>query len=353
MSETMLKGRYRHLDEIGRGEHAIIYKALDTSLDRTVAVKVLREHFAADPGFVEQFHDAARAMAGLSHPNIIAIHDIGSDRDLHYVVYQYVDGESLKSFLGSHAPLSPKKALEIAVPICDALGAAHRAGYIHGNLTPRDVLLTAEGEVRVSDFRASDAPSAAPAGEPAPSPYSAMYLSPEQAMGRRPTPASDVYRAAVILYEMLAGTPPFRGESYAQIADQHIRQAPKLITAVNPQIPRPLGSIVHAALAKTSADRYRAGSALAEALRGYQQDSAMKAFEDGILADEPVAYVESSRGSAEDETRPWSVAAAPAYAEEHPDLQVDWAGCLLGIGALVSVLGLIPLWLAVYLRYLA
>jgi serine/threonine protein kinase len=180
-----------------------------------------------------------------------------------------------------------------------------------------------------------------------------MYLSPEQAMGRRPTPASDVYRAAVILYEMLAGTPPFRGESYAQIADQHIRQAPEPITAMNPQIPRPLATIVHAALAKTSADRYRAGSALAEALRGYQQDSAMKAFEDGILADEPVAYVESSRGSAEDETRPWSVAAAPAYAEERPDLQVDWAGCLLGIGALVSVLGLIPLWLAVYLRYLA
>jgi serine/threonine protein kinase len=352
MSETMLKGRYRHLEEIGRGEHTISYKALDTSLDRTVAVKVLREHFATDPGFVERFHSAARAMAGLSHHNIIAIHDIGSDRDLHYVVYEYVEGQSLQSFLASHAPLIPDKALEIAIPICDALGASHRAGYIQGNLTPRDVLFTLEGEVKVSDFRVSDASSAAPAGEPAPSPYSATYLSPEQVMGRRPTPASDVYSAAVILYEMLAGTPPFRGETYTEIADQHIRQAPEFITAANPQIPRTLGTIVHAALAKTSADRYRTGSALAEALRGYQQDSARKAFEEGILPEEPVAHAEGIRGSVEDEARVWSAAAGSAYSEERPALQIDWAGCLLGIGAFVSVLGLIPLWLAVYLRYL-
>jgi len=352
VSETMLKGRYRHLDEIGRGEHTIVYRALDTSLDRTVAVKVLREHFATDPAFVARFHGAARAMAGLSHPNIIAIYDIGSDRDLHYVVSQYVEGENLKSFLASHAPLSPKKALEIAVLICEALGAAHRAGYIHGDLTPRDVLLTLEGEVLVSDFRASAA-STAPAGEPAPSPYSATYLSPEQAMGRRPTPASDVYRAAVILYEMLTGSPPFRGESYAEIAEQHIRRAPEPITTVNPQIPRPLGSIVHAALAKTSVDRYRSGGALAEALRGYEEDSAMKAFEEGIQAKEPIVSAEGRRGSARDEARVWRATAASSYEEEHPDLQLDWAGCLLGIGAVVTVLGLIPLWLAVYLRYLA
>lgn len=353
MSETMLKGRYRHLGEIGRGERTISYKALDTSLDRTVVVKVLRQHFATDAAFVERFHGAARAMAGLSHPNILAVHDIGSDRDLHYVVYQYVEGQSLESFLASHAPLSPERTLEIAVPVCDALEAAHRAGYVHGNLTPRDILLTLEGEVKVSDFRASDAPSAAPAGEPAPSPDSATYLSPEQAMGRRATPASDVYSVAVILYQMLTGRPPFRGESYAEIVEQHIRQVPELVTVTNPRIPHPLATIVHTALSKTSADRYRTGSALAEALRGYQRDSARKAFDERILAQEPVVYVEDSRVRAEDEARVWSTAADSAYEEERPTFQVDWAGCLLGIGALVSVLGLVPLWLAVYLRYFA
>jgi len=350
MSETLLHGRYQQLAEIGRGEHTVVYKALDTSLDRTVTVKVLRERYAADADFAERFLDAARATAALSHPSIVDIYDIGSDRDLHYVVSEYVEGENLESFLTLHPLPGPEKALEIALPICDALGAAHRAGYVHGHLTPHNVLLSTDGQVKVADLRALE-PAPAAAAEPARSPYPALYLSPEQLMGRRATPASDVYSAAVILYEMLTGRPPFYGETYAEVAEQHIRTEPPLLHVANPHIPPSLSGIVHKALAKTSKDRYRTGSDLAHALRDFQRESATKEFMEAVQVEEATATGMGVHGRPEDGARPWPVDTKSVGAEEGARLPIDFLGCLVGILALVATLGLIPLWLAVYLRY--
>jgi serine/threonine-protein kinase len=350
MSETLLQGRYRHLAEIGRGECTVVYKALDTSLDRTVTVKVLRERYAADADFAESFLDAARATAALSHPNIVAIYDIGSDRDLHYVVSEYVEGENLESFLTSHPLPGPKKALDLALPICDALGAAHRAGYVHGHLTPRNVLLSTDGQVKISDLRALEAAPAA-AAETARSPYLALYLSPEQLMGRRAIPASDVYSAAIILYEMLAGRPPFHGELFAEVAEQHIRREPPLVHVANPHIPDSLSDIVHRALAKTSTDRYRTGSDLAQALRDFQREKATREFMEAVQIDEAAAAGLGVPGRPEDDAYSRPVDAESVGAEEGARLPIDFPGCLVGIVALVATLGLIPLWLAVYLRY--
>jgi serine/threonine protein kinase len=128
MTETLLKGRYRHLAEIGRGERTVTYKALDTSLERTVVVKVLRERYAADQDLAERFLKSARAVAALSHPNIVTIYDVGTDRDLYYVVAEYLEGESLESFFVSHPVIATETSLDIIIPVCDALAAAHYAG---------------------------------------------------------------------------------------------------------------------------------------------------------------------------------------------------------------------------------
>jgi serine/threonine protein kinase len=350
MSDTLLHGRYQQLAEIGRGEHTVVYKALDTSLDRTVTVKVLRERYAADADFAERFLDAARATAALSHPNIVDIYDIGSDRDLHYVVSEYVEGENLESFLTEHALPGPEKALDIALPVCDALGAAHRAGYVHGHLTPRNILLSTDGQVKVADLRALE-PAPVAAAEPARSLHSALYLSPEQLMGRRATPASDVYSAAIIVYEMIAGRPPFYGETYAEVAEQHIRTEPPLLHVANPHTPPSLSGIVRKALAKTSTDRYRSGSDLAQALRGFQRESATREFMEAVQIEEAAAAGMGVRRHQADGAPSWPVDAGSAGADEGARLPIDFLGCLVGIVALVATLGLIPLWLAVYLRY--
>jgi serine/threonine protein kinase len=351
MSDILLKGRYRHLSELGRGEHTIAYKALDTLLDRTVVVKTLREPYASNVEYVEHFHRGARAMSAVAHANLVAIYDMGSDRDLHYVVTEYVEGKSLESALSEEPPLDVEEAVRVAMAVCQGVGAAHRAGYIHGHLSPRNILLSGSGHVKVSDFQALESPAASQAEESPRSAHSALYLSPEQLMGRRATPASDVYSIGVIAYEMLAGRPPFLGDDFDEIAEQHIRREPVPIRQLNPEIPDSLRAVVHTALSKTSGSRYRTANELAMALGDYQSGSSRAEFLAHLPPDEPP---ESSAG--QDRAIPYESRPAPAVQRPEPSPEtrgpvLDWAGCVLGLVAVVAVLGLVPLWLAVFLRY--
>lgn len=353
MAEILLKGRYRQLAEMGHGERTVTYKAQDTSLNRAVVVKVLRERFAVEQDSVDRFQNAARAMAGVSHPNIVAIHDVGSDRDLHYVVTEYVEGQNLESLLASQAPLSPEEALDIAIPVCAALDATHRAGYVHGHLTPRDILLTSDRQVRVSDFGVVDAPPISPR-EQSPSLHAAHYLSPEQAMGRRAVPASDVYALGVILYEMLTGRPPFRGDGSSAIAEKHIREEPDPLSQANPQVPDSLGALVHRALAKTSTARYRTASDMEEALDGYRRQRGKIELLERIGPEERAATLGRRRMDREISAHPRGVAKEKVVSGQAMQRSgPDSVGCVMGVVALVAVLGLIPLWVTVFLRYFA
>jgi serine/threonine protein kinase len=351
MSETLLKGRYRHISELGRGEHTVAYKAHDILLDRIVVVKTLREPYASDAQAIEHFHRGARAIAALTHPNIVGIYDMGSDRDLHYLVTEYVEGQNLESALSSEPRMEAGQAVSIALDVCRGLEAAHQAGYIHGHLSPRNILLAAGGEVRISDFRVSQGPLLRRGEETPSSLYGAPYLSPEQAMGRRATAASDVYGAGVILYEMLAGRPPFRAESSDAIAEQHIRQEPALVHRIEPDVPSSLSFIVDMALAKTAANRYRRAGDFADALQEYQSRSGREEFVRPRSPDRPPEpMIQEPRPPS-----PQPPEALPAERSEpllpEPSPGLDWPGCLLGVVSVVAVLGLIPLWLAVFLRY--
>ena len=354
MAEILLKGRYHLLAEIDRGERTVSYEAQDTSLNRTVTVKILQERYATEQEFVDRFQRAARAMGGLSHPNIVAVYDIGTDKGVHYLVTEYVRGQSLESLLALRTSLDVRQSLDIAISACAALGMVHQAGFVHGQLTPRNILLAEDQQTKVSDFGVVGAPPPIPPGEESPSPYAALYLSPEQAMGRRAVTASDVYTLGVILYQMLTGQPPFQGETFSVIAEQHIREEPEPLHAVNPQVPRPLSVLAHRALAKASTGRYRTAAALEGALIDYCRQSEEMEVAERIRLEERRRALERIRLDEEMEARGRREAekrARSPVVERQPG--PDWVAIFLGMTAFLAVMGLLPLWVTVFLRYFA
>ena len=337
-STTILNNRYRLLSQVAAGGMAVVYKAQDTLLNRVVAVKILRESFAADPTFQARFRREAEAAANLNHVNVVTVYDVGHDAGRHYIVMEYVDGEDLKQIIRSQTPLPMHRAVDIAIQMCAALGAAHRAGLVHCDVKPQNVLITADGRVKVADFgiarvlsQASTAMTDTVWGTP-------HYISPEQAAGESPTPASDVYAVGVIMYEMLTGRLPFEGETHTQLALAHMRDEPPPLTSLNPAVPGQIDQIVSKVMSKQPSARYRTADQLATVLIEYRN-----------MAEQATGYQPATRPPLVSHT----VARAPVR-DQPPAARAngfDWLGWLLGGLAAVSVLGLIPLWLIVARAY--
>ena len=216
-----LEGRYLIEERIARGGMATVYRAVDTRLDRPVALKVMHPSLAEDDAFVARFQREAKAAASLSHPHVVAVHDQGSVDGLPFLVMEFVPGRTLRDVLTEHGRLSPAQALAICEPILDALGAAHAAGFVHRDVKPENILISNDGRVKVTDFGLARAMTAATATQGVLI-GTVAYLSPEHVERGQADARSDVYGVGICLYEMLTGAVPFGGESPLNVAYQHV-----------------------------------------------------------------------------------------------------------------------------------
>lgn len=249
-------GRYQILSRLGEGGMALVYKAKDLILDRLVSVKILRSDLASDEEFVKRFHREAESVASLSHPNIVAIYDIGEEDDLYYIVMEYVHGMSLKEFIKDYSPLAISEAVPIMKQIDAAIAHAHAHGIIHRDIKPHNILIDESEHVKVTDFGIAMAVSSATITFTHSIMGSAHYLSPEQAKGGKATVKSDIYSLGIVMFELLTGRVPFPGTSPVSVALKQLKEPMPFPRDFRPEIPQSLENIIIRALAKNPGDRY-------------------------------------------------------------------------------------------------
>jgi serine/threonine-protein kinase len=257
--------RYRVTERIGTGGMADVYKAIDETLGRTVAVKVMHARYADDPDFVQRFRHEASAAANLSHPAIVNIYDYGVERGTYYIVMELVRGTDLKQIVKQRGALDPIKVAEYGAQVCSALSVAHGYGIIHRDIKPQNIVLMPDGGIKVMDFgiaRAVDS-DATQTGSVL---GTAQYVSPEQAQGQKLGPESDLYSLGVVLYELATGRLPFEGETPVSVALRHVNDVAEPPRSVNPAIPPALEAVILKAMRKNPAERYRSAEEMREDL---------------------------------------------------------------------------------------
>jgi serine/threonine-protein kinase len=320
-SSALLNNRFQLMEPLGSGGMAQVWRARDTLLDRLVAVKFQREGYTRRPDFPERFLREAQALAKLSHPNLVSVFDFGVQDGRYYMVMELVEGVDLKNYLqrlpkpGKRAPEEIQKLTDIALQVSDGLGLAHRAGIIHCDIKPQNIIITDDGRAKITDFGIAQRVDGSSADGPLWG--SPAYFSPEQSAGQPLTPASDVYSVGVMLYEMLTGQLPFAGKDAAALARQHQSEPPLAPSRRNPDISPQLEEIILRALAKEPASRFRNGEQMARVLRAYQTEDA----------------------------------ASESYEEEMEEGGIDWRAVGLGFLLMIAFGGLIPLWIYVYFLY--
>lgn len=265
MGDTILGNRYEIINKVGDGGMAFVYKAKDRLLNRTVAVKVLRPEFVDDEEFLMKFKREAEAVASLSHPNIVNVYDVGEDGKVHYIVMEYIDGQNLKEIINDEGTLDEYTALDITKQIARALGAAHKKGIIHRDIKPHNILISNEGRaVKVADFGIAKAVSNSTMTSIGSIIGSVHYFSPEQAKGKFVSSNADLYSLGIVLYEMLIGKVPFRGDSPISIALQHINDPIEFTSEEKVNIPQSVRTIIKKLTEKSSSDRYQNADELIE-----------------------------------------------------------------------------------------
>lgn len=262
MTGKILGNRYHLLELIGEGGMALVYKAECSLLCRTVAVKILRPQFASDSEFVERFRREARAAASLSQPNIVGIYDVGQEDGIDYIVMEYIPGENLKDIIRKEAPLSIDRALDITKQISAALHHAHQRNIVHRDIKPHNILITPDGQVKVTDFGIARAISASSFTQAGVVVGSVQYSSPEQAKGGVVGPQSDLYSLGCVLYEMLTGVVPFQGDTSVSIALKHIQEKYTPAQEIRPDIPQSVTLILEKTMAKELENRYPSALAI-------------------------------------------------------------------------------------------
>ncbi len=332
MVETrLLNNRYQLLEQIGKGGMAIVFRARDLMLERYVAVKVLREDYSRDSAFQERFRQEARAAANLSHPNIVTVHDFGLDAGQLFIVMELVPGTDLKNLIQTRGRFTSEEALPLIIQACAGIGYAHRAGLVHCDVKPHNMLVTPDHRLKVADFGIARAFASIHPEEKSDVVWgSPLYFAPEQAAGGAPLPASDVYSLGVVLYEMLTGELLFSATTATELARLHLEAPPPPLRDKLPELPPSLEQILLKVLSKEPSARYRTADHMGRVLLNF-----------GSVKDAPSLSL----------TPEVVTAAQPAEAQPDFRLDIDWVSVGLGLLALLAVGGLIPFWMWVYIVY--
>jgi eukaryotic-like serine/threonine-protein kinase len=262
-------GDYQILRRLGRGGMADVYLALQSSLKRQVAIKVLKADLASDNAYVRRFHHEAQAAAALVHPNIVQIFEVGQCDGVHFIAQEYVRGQNLKQFINRHGAADPIMAVNVIRQVASALLKASQMGVVHRDIKPENIMLATSGEVKVADFglarinnqQQNDLTQIGiTLGTP-------LYMSPEQVEGSAVDTRSDIYSLGITSYHMLAGRPPYQGETALSIAVQHVKQDAAILADLRPDLPPELPAVVHKMMSKRPEDRYESAAALLKDLR--------------------------------------------------------------------------------------
>ena len=256
LSGRTLDGRYEVQGELGRGGMARVYRGIDTVLGRPIAVKVLLAQYTEDANFVNRFRREAQAAARLNHPNLVQVYDTGSDDGVHYIVMEFVDAKTVADLLSS-GRIMPDRAVEFVEAVCDALAVAHANGVIHRDVKPANIMVTRNGQVKVTDFGIARVTSNETVAQTAAVLGTASYLSPEQAQGGPIDQRSDLYSLGCVLYEMLTGRPPFTADSPVAVASKHVLEQATPPSRLNPDVTPQLDAVVMRALSKNPDNRYQ------------------------------------------------------------------------------------------------
>lgn len=286
MVQRIFGRRYELLELIGGGGMADVYRAHDKLLDRSVAVKILHPQFSNDAEFIEKFHREAQGAAKLSHPNIVNIYDVGEEAGCHYIVMEYVAGDTLKNKIQQQGHLSVAESLDIARQIAEALEHAHQNNLVHCDIKPHNILMMRDGRVKVADFGIARAVTASTMTYSGNVIGSVHYFSPEQAKGTVVTPKSDVYSLGIVLYEMLTGKLPFTGETSVGIALKHLQEEAVPVRQIDPTIPTIVEAVVSKLMAKDPAMRPDSS----EVVREISQAQAMLQYPGVMQAAAPDPY---------------------------------------------------------------
>ncbi len=284
-------GRYEAKRSVGSGGMAEVYLAYDQLLDRDVAVKALNEELAREPRFIERFRLEARTAARLSHPNIVALHDYGATDDSYFIVMEFIDGHTVAELIAAEGPIDALRVVAIASDVCAALERAHGAGLIHRDVSAGNVMISAVGETKVTDFgiaRVLDQSDQQTTAGGRTVLGTAAYISPEQAQGLQLDERTDIYSLGVVMFEMLTGRTPFVADNPLALTSQHIMNEPPRPSALNASIPPELDAIVLRSLAKRPEARFASAAGMREELARF---TAGKRVQSTLVFDQPVLAV--------------------------------------------------------------
>lgn len=341
----LIHDRFQIESLIARGGMATVFKGTDLTLGRTVAIKILSEELAEDPSFVARFRLEAQAAASLTHPNIVAVYDTGSDRDTHYIVMEYLEGRTLHQILNEDGTVPPEQVARIGAEVAEALAEAHDKGIVHRDVKPGNIMISRNGNAKVMDFGIAKAATAGNLTQVGSILGTVAYLSPEQARGEPVDGRSDIYSLGALLYQMLTGGLPLKGDTYVEMVHKLNNQDPPRPSETNPAIPRKLDAVIMRTLAKEPGDRYQTGTELAADLLDSIREPAGTAAVAPPLASatDKTTVAPVARAHKDDSTRVMPAAAAPPaqrVVRQAPPPGSNTGKTLIGVAAIIALLAI-------------